>query len=113
MATKLEMEAAFGSLLDTMSRRFDPFFDTGIVARWLAVTALSSNIAEPRLWSALPSDSPGYAGMVSGLNRVTNKLVGAVLSTNATAILDALDEIDDVLTQLQRMITRDGDQNII
>jgi hypothetical protein len=113
MATKLETEAAFGSLLDTMSRRFDPFFESGIVARWLAVTALSSSVAEPSLWSAMPSDAAGYAAMVSGLNRVTNKLVGAVLLADAMAIVNALDEIDAVLTRLHRMIAGDGEQNVV
>lgn len=104
MATKLEMAAAFGSLLETMSRRFEPFFEAPVVERWLAVTALSSNVAEPGLWAASASEAPGYAPMVTALNRVTNRLVAAVLLGEAAAIVAALDAIDAALVRLRALL---------
>lgn len=103
MAAKSELLGSFGSLLDTLRTRFDPFQPDDINSRWLGLTGRAAAIARDNgRWMALAEESQSYDQVIRRLDAATRSLVTADYTTPASvhAALDAVETALDALAGL-------------
>jgi hypothetical protein len=78
MAIKDKLHGSFGSLLDTLSNRFDPLLPEDIVATWTSTMARSAACARNvDAWDQLPGASGSYDGCIEAIDDATRALVTA------------------------------------
>lgn len=103
MTTKTELQGAFGSLLDTLQNRFDPFQPADVVGRWTGIIARAAEIARAPGWNQLPDEDPAYDNVVMELNAATSALAAADFSDSGS-VHAALDLIEASLATLAGLV---------
>jgi hypothetical protein len=102
MTSKAELQGAFGSLLDTLQNRLDPFQTEDVVSRWTGIIARAAEVARSRGWNGLPDEDGAYDRHVAALNGASAALAGADYSDGASvhAALDLAEGALDALAAL-------------
>lgn len=104
MADKRRLRGSFGSLLDTLQNRLDPFFPPNVLGRWLGAIARAAGIGRDTAgWLALPDQDPRYRAIVEELDEATRAIVMAD-ETSEPSLLAALDEADEALAKLAAIL---------
>lgn len=103
MATKDDLLGSFGSLLDTLRQRLDPFQPGNVFREWLGMMNRAAGIARDAVrWQRLDSDSPAFDPVVTALDEATRALVIADFG-DAASVLAALSRVDAALDALERL----------
>ena len=104
MASKEDLQGSFGSLIDTLRSRFDPFQPEDIVAEWTGLMARAAALARKvAAWNALPDRSPQYDGALRALDEATRALVVADFSLPET-VRSALRKVDRALDLVGQLL---------
>ncbi len=103
MATKDKLHGSFGSLLDTLSNRFDPLQAEDIVATWTSTMARSAACARNvNAWDQLPGVNGSYDALIEAIDDATRALVTA--SDDPEEIRGALELVANALGQLEALL---------
>lgn len=105
MMTKTDLQGAFGSLLDTLQNRLDPFQPEDVVGRWTGIIAKAGAIGRAGGWNALPDQRPDYDQVVAALNTATSALASADYA-DSDSVHAALDLVDGALGALGGLVGR-------
>jgi hypothetical protein len=104
MASKIKLQGSFGSLIDTLTVRLDPFIPEDLFKRWLAALARCASIARNTgAWDRLPAEDDRYDAVIQKLDRATRAVVNADLD-DPQSISNALDAVDDALDDLEALL---------
>lgn len=104
MADKRQVQGSFGSLLDTLQNRLDPFFPPNLLGRWLGAIGRAASIGRnTQAWMALPDQDARYAGLITEIDGATRALVMADY-TNEPSLNEALDEVEQALAALEAIL---------
>jgi hypothetical protein len=100
MSGKSDLRGSFGSLIDTLSLRFDPLAPQKVAEQWLGLMGQSASIARERTkWKNLPDEHQDYAGIIKALDQASRDLVIASGGA-APAMTAALDACEGALSKL-------------
>lgn len=103
MATKDKLHGSFGSLLDSLSNRFDPLQAEDIVASWTSAMARSAACARNvDAWDQLPAVSASYDALIEMIDDATRALVTA--NDDPDRIRGALQLDANALGQLEALL---------
>lgn len=103
MATKGDLLGSFGSLLDTLRQRLDPFQPGNVFREWLGMMNRAAGLARDALrWQRLADQSPDYDAVIAALDDATRALVIADFGS-AGSVLAALAKVDAALDLLERL----------
>lgn len=103
MAIKDKVHGSFGSLLDTLSNRFDPLLPEDIVASWTSTMARSAACARNvDAWDQLPGVSASYDALIEAIDDATRALVTA--NDDPDKIRGALQLAGAALGQLEGLL---------
>lgn len=104
MASKTKLQGSFGSLVDTLTVRLDPFIREDLFKRWLGLLARCGSIARnTKAWDRLPAEDDRYDLVVQKLDRATRAIVNADLD-DPQSISDALVAVDEALDDLEALL---------
>ena len=104
MTTKRELQGSFGSLLDTLQNRMDPFFPPNLLSRWLGAIGRAAAIARNSAgWNALPDQDRRYSALVGQLDDATRALVMADY-TKIPSLEAALGQVEAALAALDAIV---------
>lgn len=97
MATKSDLLGSFGSLLDTLGRRLDPFQPIDVFDAWQGTMNRAAGLArDAGRWQRLAAESSDYDRVIVALDSATRGLVMAD-SSAAQSVLAALRQVDSAL----------------
>jgi hypothetical protein len=105
MASKADLRGSFGSLVDTLSRRFDPLLPKDSVETWLGLMGRSASIARSRRWQQLPDKRGDYVDVVADLDSAVRELVNAD-PEDAASIDGALRKSDSAFDGLKATLEK-------
>ena len=103
MATKEKLKGSFGSLIDTLTNRFDPLQPPDIVAAWTSLlTRCAASARNTEAWARLPDESPDFDPIIHALDDSTRAIVNADPGNpgETGAALQATSHALDLLEQL-------------
>lgn len=104
MASKEKLNGSFGSLIDTLTGRFDPLQPDDIVTEWTGLLVRCAACArDTDAWEHLPQQSDAFDPVVHGLDDATHAIVNAHRG-NATEIRAALELTSTALGRLERLL---------
>lgn len=103
MATKSDLLGSFGSLLDTLGRRLDPFQPMDVFDAWQGTMQRAAGLARDAVrWQELDAPSADYAAVMTALDDATRALVMAD-SRDPESVLAALGKVDAALDDVDRL----------
>ena len=104
MASKLELQGVFGSLVDTLNRRFNPFWPDEVGGAWLAAMGRANAIGDPGKWNRLPSADPAYDRTITEMNVAAARFVVGTDAGSHADIVQGLRAISQALGGLGHLI---------
>lgn len=104
MASKTKLQGSFGSLIDTLTVRLNPFLPEDLFKRWLGALARCASIARNTgAWNRLPAEDIRYDSVIQKLDRATRAVVNADLD-DPPSVSGALDAVDDAIDDLEALL---------
>jgi hypothetical protein len=105
MATREDLDGAFGSLTGTLQNGYSPFLPEAVGSRWLGSMADAAAIARNTdAWNALPEPPPDGDGTVRDLDAASRALAASTRRDDL-AMLTALGLTDVALRRLSRCLS--------
>lgn len=106
MASRFELQGAFGGLVDTLNQRFNTFWPPHVGAAWLSAMGRANEAGDPPLWDRMPGEHPDYEPMIAELNAASAEFVVATDNGGHSGIVASLRTVEAALTRLLQLVRR-------
>jgi hypothetical protein len=103
MASKSRLRNAHGSLVDTLTNRFNQS-PPGLENQWAGLMGQATALGRRVAASGLPDESAGFDRVIADLDAATHAIVGATEAQDPDEAAAALDQAGQALSSLDALL---------